>query len=71
MQHIVELLPNAPDWLKPFLDKIGFSILENIKMFLKVFKIPSDADDSGCNLALGSYLRKLREKLPAAYNKWE
>ncbi|EFA80569.1 hypothetical protein PPL_06508 [Heterostelium album PN500] len=38
--------------------------------YKQVFHIPSDADDSGCNLALGNLLYQLSDKYPSEWSTW-
>ncbi len=39
--------------MKNYLDKIGFWVISDAAMIATAFHLPSDADDSGVNLALG------------------
>eukprot|EP00475_Leptophrys_vorax_P006857 TRINITY_DN1428_c0_g1_i1.p1 TRINITY_DN1428_c0_g1~~TRINITY_DN1428_c0_g1_i1.p1 ORF type:complete len:650 (-),score=192.97 TRINITY_DN1428_c0_g1_i1:49-1998(-) len=39
-------------------------------VFFKDFRIPPDADDTGCNLALGMKLKQLARRFPLAQQKW-
>ena len=37
---------------------------------MSAFHIPSDNDDSGLNIELGSTLFKLQDKFPNLFDKW-
>ncbi|KYQ99756.1 hypothetical protein DLAC_03700 [Tieghemostelium lacteum] len=43
---------------------------QQLDAFKQVFKIPSDADDSGCNLALGYSLYRVSDKYPQVFSTW-
>lgn len=54
-----------------FLGKyVGF-IAEALDVVVNAFKIPSDFDDSGCNLAMGGWLSLLQNDFPNEYATWE
>jgi len=49
-----------------------FSVIpEFIAKSLNVFSIPADADDTGCNLALGTKLLHLKDAFPLSADLWE
>jgi len=55
------------------LDSVWEKIQQSTEEFMSMasaFKIPADFDDSGCFLALGTYLYHARDQFPQAYDTW-
>lgn len=55
--------------LKKYADALG-TVLTIEQAFSTTFQIPSDADDTGCNLALGRTLADHSSKFPSAAEMW-
>jgi hypothetical protein len=67
---------SAAEWLEKMLNETGFGFVakllqEEISSFtiLDAFHIPSDADDSGCNMAMGGFLKQ--SSFDDLYKVWE
>ena len=64
---IIEALQKMPKFLKKFCQNHG---LDWLFLDLNIFKLPSDSDDSGVNLALGRLLFNNKDVFPEIWKKW-
>ncbi|KAL4426332.1 hypothetical protein ABPG74_011484 [Tetrahymena malaccensis] len=70
LENVVDIYNSLPPFIQKLSSLFGISPSE-LKQMVSSFVIPPDNDDSGINIALGSFLRSHKEKFPSLYSKWE
>ncbi|KAL4433134.1 hypothetical protein ABPG74_010829 [Tetrahymena malaccensis] len=70
LEGIMNVYNKLPNFIQKIVEFFGYKPSEMIQM-VNALRIPSDNDDSGCNLALGATLRDIQGKYSKLSSQWD